>query len=141
MNYSEEDEKIRQILKETRTIATVGLSSSPAKVSFHIAAYLKSQGYRIIPVNPSADRILGEKAYPDVLSISEPVDVVQTFRPPEDVPPIVDQAIQKGAKVVWMQEGITHPQAAAKAEAAGLQVVQDHCMRVEHRRLMGASHW
>jgi predicted CoA-binding protein len=136
-----EDDKIREILKNARTIATVGLSSSPAKVSFHIAAYLKSQGYRVIPVNPTAERILGERAYPDLLSVPDPVDVVQIFRKPEDVLPIVDQAIQKGAKVVWMQEGITNPEAAARAEAAGLQVVQDHCMRVEHRRLIAGPSW
>src|SRR5574341_1342699 len=99
-HWMSEDEKMREILKNTRTIATVGLSSSP-----------------------------------------DPVDVVQIFRRPEDVPPLVDQAIQKGAKVVWMQEGITNPEAAARAEAAGLQVVQDHCMRVEHRRLMGGPSW
>lgn len=136
-----EDEKIRRILKDTRTIAVVGLSSNPAKISFQIAAYLKSQGYRIIPVNPTADTILGERAYPDVLSIPEPVDVVQIFRRPEDVPPVVEQAIRKGARAVWMQEGIAHPEAAAQAEAAGLQVVQDRCMRTEHRRLLGGAGW
>lgn len=136
-----EDEKIRRILKDTRTIAVVGLSSNPAKISFQIAAYLKSQGYRIIPVNPTADTILGERAYPDVLSIPEPVDVVQIFRRPEDVPPVVEQAIRKGARAVWMQEGIAHSGAAAQAEAAGLQVVQDRCMRTEHRRLLGGAGW
>lgn len=136
-----EDRKIREILETTRTIAVVGLSSNPAKISFQIAAYLKSQGYRIIPVNPTADTILGERAYPDVLSIPEPVDVVQIFRRPEDVPPVVEQAIQKGAKAVWMQEGITHPEAAAKAEAAGLWVIQDRCMRTEHRRWIAGAGW
>jgi predicted CoA-binding protein len=139
MNHHEEDEKLRQILKNAHTIATVGLSDSPERVSYHIAAYLKAQGYRVIPVNPTIEHTLGEKAYPDLLSVPGPVDVVQIFRKPEDVPPIVEQAIQKGAKVIWMQEGITNPEAAAQAEAAGLEVVQDHCMRVEHRRLMGVS--
>ncbi len=136
-----EDGKIRKILETTRTIAVVGLSSNPAKISHQVAAYLKSQGYRIIPVNPTADTILGEQAYPDVLSVPEPVDVVQIFRPPQDVPPVVEQAIQKGAKAVWMQQGIAHAEAAAQAEAAGLLVVQDRCMRTEHRRLLGGPGW
>lgn len=134
-----EDERIKEILETARTIAVVGLSSNPAKISFQVAAYLKSQGYRIIPVNPTADTILGEQAYPDVLSVPDPVDVVQIFRRPEDVPPVVEQAIQKGAKVVWMQQGIAHSEAAAQAEAVGLWVVQDRCMRTEHRRLLGGA--
>jgi predicted CoA-binding protein len=98
---------------------------------------LQEQGYRIIPVNPTADEILGEKSYPDLESISEKIDVVQVFRKPEDVPPVVDSAIKVGAKVVWMQEGIVHEEAAQKAREAGLQVVMDACMRVTHRRLIG----
>jgi predicted CoA-binding protein len=98
---------------------------------------LKEQGYRIIPVNPTADEILGEKAYPDLSSIPERVDVVQVFRKPEDVPPVVDEAIKIGAKVVWMQEGIVNEEAAQKAREAGLQVVMDACMRATHRRLIG----
>jgi len=131
------DAQLKRILETARTIATVGLSSSPHKASYGIARYLKRQGYRVIPVNPSAAEILGEKSYPDLASISDPIDVVQLFRPSEDVPPFVEQAIQIGAKVVWMQEGITNEAAAAKARAAGLEVVMDRCMKVDHRRLIG----
>lgn len=131
------DEMIRQILKNTRTIASVGLSANPTKPSYGIGLYLKNQGYDIIPVNPGAEEIFGLKVYPDLISIPHPVDVVQVFRPSSDVPPVVDQAIQIGAKVVWMQVGITNPEAAETARAAGLMVVMDHCMREEHKRLIG----
>jgi len=131
------DNQILQILKSTRTIATVGLSTNPHKDSHSIAAYLQSQGYRVIPVNPTAEEILGEKSYPDLLAIPVKVDVVQVFRPPQDVPQIVEQAIQIGAKVIWMQLDTGNPQAAQMAQAAGLQVVMERCMRVEHRRLLG----
>ena len=131
------DNQILQILKSTRTIATVGLSTNPTKDSHSIAAYLQSQGYRVIPVNPTAEEILGEKSYPDLLAIPVKVDVVQVFRPPQDVPQIVEQAIQIGAKVVWMQLDTGNPQAAQMAQAAGLQVVMERCMRIEHQRLLG----
>ena len=130
------DEKLREILLSAKTIASVGLSSNQGKESFWIVSYLKEQGYRVIPVNPTADEILGEKSYPDLQSVPEKIDVVQIFRKPEDVPPVVDDAIQVGAKVVWMQEGIVNYEAAQKAEEAGLQVVMDACMRSTHRRLM-----
>ena len=131
------DKMMKEILLSTKTIASVGLSSNPAKESFGIAQYLKDQGYRIIPVNPAATEIMGEKAYPDLASIPDKVDVVQVFRKPEDVPPVVDEAIKIGAKVVWMQEGVVHEEAAQKARDAGLQVVMDACMRATHRRLIG----
>jgi len=131
------DQMMKEILLSTRTIASVGLSSNPEKESFWIVKYLQDQGYRIIPINPTADEILGEKAYPDLESVPEKIDVVQVFRKPEDVPPVVDSAIQVGAKVVWMQEGIVHKEAAQKAREAGLQVVMDACMRATHRRLIG----
>jgi len=130
------DKEMKDILLSARTIASVGLSSNQEKESFWIVSYLKEQGYRIIPVNPTATEILGEKAYPDLSSVPEKIDVVQVFRKPEDVPPVVDEAIKVGAKVVWMQEGISHAEAAANARAAGLQVVMDACMRATHRRLM-----
>jgi predicted CoA-binding protein len=130
------DQVMKEILLSTKTIASVGLSSNPEKESFGVVAYLKEQGYRIIPVNPTATEILGEKSYPDLESIPEKVDVVQVFRKPEDVPPVVDSAIKIGAKVIWMQEGISHEAAAQKARAAGVQVVMDACMRATHRRLM-----
>jgi predicted CoA-binding protein len=132
------DHEMKQILLSTRTIASVGLSSNPQKESYGIDLYLKEQGYRIIPVNPTATEILGEKAYPDLESIRERIDVVQVFRKSEDVPPVVDSAIKVGAKVVWMQEGIINEEAAKKAREAGLQVVMDACMRATHRRLIGA---
>ncbi len=131
------DELMRQILTTSKTIASVGLSSNPAKESYGIDKYLMDHGYDVIPVNPGASEILGAKAYPDLMSIPRPVDVVQVFRPSEDVPSVVDHAIQIGAKVVWMQVGIYNAQAAEKARAAGLLVVMDHCMREEHRRLIG----
>lgn len=131
------DQMLKDILSSAKTVASVGLSSNHARESYGIVQYLKGQGYRIIPVNPTATEILGEKAYPDLESVPEKIDVVQVFRKPEDVPPVVDSAIKAGAKVVWMQEGIVNEEAAAKARAAGLQVVMDACMRVEHRRLIG----
>jgi uncharacterized protein len=132
-----DDQMMKDILVSAKTIASVGLSSNQEKESYWIVSYLKDQGYRIIPVNPTADEILGEKAYPDLESVPEKIDVVQVFRKPEDVPPVVDSAIKVGAKAVWMQEGIVHEEAAQKARAAGLQVVMDACMRVTHRRLIG----
>ena len=131
------DKTMRDILLSTKTIASVGLSSNTEKESYWIVSYLKDQGYHIIPVNPTATEILGEKAYPDLESVPEKIDVVQVFRKSEDVPPIVDDAIKVGAKVVWMQEGIVNQEAAQKAREAGLQVVMDACMRATHRRLIG----
>ncbi|MGZ9224351.1 MAG: CoA-binding protein [Anaerolineales bacterium] len=131
------DQMLKDILLSAKTVASVGLSSNRARESYGIVEYLKGQGYRIIPVNPTATEILGEKAYPDLESVPEKIDVVQVFRKPEDVPPVVDSAIKVGAKVVWMQEGIVNEEAAEKARAAGLQVVMDACMRVAHRRLIG----
>jgi uncharacterized protein len=130
------DKEMKEILLSAKTVASVGLSANQEKESYWIAAYLKEQGYRIIPVNPTATEILGEKAYPDLSSLPDRVDVVQVFRKPEDVPPVVEEAIKVGAKVVWMQEGIRHEEAAKKAREAGLQVIMDACMRATHRRLM-----
>ncbi len=132
------DTELRQLYETTHTIATVGFSKDPDKPAGFIPEYLMALGYHVIPVNPSASEIAGKKAYPDLLSIPEKVDVVQIFRPAAEVPPIVEQAIQIGARVVWMQEGIVNPEAAKRARAAGLQVMMDHCMMVEHRRLFGA---
>ena len=134
-----DDKTMKDILLSTKTIASVGLSSNPARESYGIVRYLKSQGYRVIPVNPTADEIMWEKSYPDLESVPEKIDVVQVFRKPEDVPPVVDAAIKVGAKVVWMQEGIVNEEAAQKAREAGLQVVMDACMRVTHQRLIGAK--
>jgi uncharacterized protein len=133
------DSMLKEILLSSKTIASVGLSSNPDKESYRIASYLKAQGYRVIPVNPTASEIMGETSYPDLPSVPEKIDVVQIFRKPEDVPPVVDDAIKVGAKVVWMQEGIVHEEAAQRAREAGLQVVMDTCMRVAHRSLIGTQ--
>lgn len=132
-----DDQVMKEILLSAKTIASVGLSSSQQKESYGIVSYLKEQGYRIIPVNPTADEIMGEKSYPDLESVPGKIDVVQIFRRSEDVPPIVDAAIKAGARVIWMQEGIVNEEAAQKAREAGLQVVMDACMRMTHRRLIG----
>lgn len=132
---------LKQILQTTRTIASVGLSSNPDKESYQIVSYLKGRRYHILPVNPTAQFILDEKAYSDLLAIpeTEKVDVVQIFRRPEDVPPVVEQAIKIGAKVVWMQVGVVNAEAAEAAQAAGLEVVMNRCMRAEHQRLIGGG--
>lgn len=128
------EESINNILTNTETIAVVGLSSAPEKAGHYVPAYMQAQGYRIIPVNPHLDEALGEKAYATLPDIPYPVDLVLIFRRPETVPPFVDQAIQIEAKAVWMQLGITHKEAAQKAREAGLDVVMDACIMVEHRR-------
>lgn len=128
-------EEIRQILQSYNAVAVVGLSDKPDRPSYGVAHYLKRQGYRIIPVNPMLKAVDEEKAYPELLSIPEVVDIVDIFRKPEDVPGIVDQAIRKKAKVIWMQEGIVNNEAAEKARAAGLKVVMNKCMLKEHRKL------
>ena len=133
------DKEMKEILLSTKTIASVGVSSNPEKESYDVAAYLKEQGYRVIPVNPTATEILGEKAYPSLSDIPDKADVVQVFRKPDDVPPVVEEAIQIGAKVVWMQAGIVNEEAAKMAREAGLQVVMDACMRATHRRLIGSK--
>jgi predicted CoA-binding protein len=131
------DAELRRLYQSIHTIATVGISANRDRPSFGVTLYLKTHGYRIIPVNPTIKEVHGDPAYADLLAIPDKVDVVQIFRKPEDVPPVVDQAIQIGAKVVWMQEGIVNEEAARKAEAAGLVVVMDRCMRMEHQRLFG----
>ncbi len=133
-----DDSQMIKIFESAHTIATVGLSTDPEKPAHYVPEYLQSIGYRIIPVNPRITEMLGQKAYPDLLSIPEPVDVVQVFRPPQEVPAIVEQAIQIGAHVVWMQIGTGNREAARKAQEAGLQVVMNRCMMVEHNRLFGS---
>jgi predicted CoA-binding protein len=133
-----DNQQINHILETAHTIASVGVSANPDKPSHRVVRYLQRKSYRIIPVNPGAQEILGEKAYPDLCSIPEHIDVVQIFRPASDVPPIVQDAIDVGTKVVWMQLGISNPEAAEAAEQAGLQVVMDRCMRLEHLHRFGA---
>jgi predicted CoA-binding protein len=130
---------IAEILHTSRTIAVVGLSGKRYRPSYGVAEYLKRAGYRIIPVNPMESSVLGEQAYPDLDSVPEPVDLVDIFRRSEFVPEIVEAAIRKGAKAIWMQEGVIHEAAAARAEAAGLAVVMDRCILKDHRRLAYAS--
>jgi predicted CoA-binding protein len=129
------DEMLKEIFDSTETIASVGLSGNEDKPSHWVGVYLMGEGFHVIPVNPTTDKILGEKSYPDLESIPEKIDVVQIFRPSEVVMPIVESAIKIGAKVVWMQEGIVNEEAAEKARAAGLKVVMDACMRATHRKL------
>jgi predicted CoA-binding protein len=128
---------IPELLENAKTIAVVGLSDKPTRVSYGVSQYMQRSGYRIIPVNPNcATDVLGEKAYCRLEDIPERVDIVNVFRRSEFVPDIVDSAIRIGAKAVWMQEGVAHEAAAEKARAAGLEVVQDRCILKEHRRLL-----
>ncbi len=124
---------ISKILSQAETIAVVGLSNNPARPSYEVAAYLQRSGYRIIPINPNEQEVLGERAYPDLLSVPGTIDIVDIFRRPEYVPEIVQQAIVKGAKVVWMQPGTENYDAADLAEAAGLKTVVGMCLRVQHK--------
>jgi uncharacterized protein len=128
---------LKKLLSEAHTIAVVGMSANTSRDSYRVAEYLQKHGYRIVPVNPAADEILGEKSYPDLKSIPEPVDVVDVFRRPEFVPEIAEEAAQIGAKIFWMQFGAESGEAAKKARAAGMTVVQDRCMMQEHSRLLG----
>ncbi|HLN01503.1 MAG TPA: CoA-binding protein [Bryobacteraceae bacterium] len=130
---------IGEILRSSHSIAVVGLSSKRYRPSYGVAEYMQSAGYRIIPVNPFEEAVLGEKAYTDLAKISEHVDIVDIFRRSEFVPEIVDAAIRLGAHAIWMQEGVIHEEAAAKARAAGLEVVMDRCILKEHRRMLVSS--
>ena len=127
---------IAVLLRDTDTIAVVGCSPKPHRDSHRVAAYLQRHGYRIVPVNPGHDEILGERCFPDLGSIPEEVDVdlVDVFRRPEHVPAIIDAAIVRGVGAVWLQLGVTHPEAEARAREAGVVVVSDRCLKVEHRR-------
>ena len=117
------------LLREAKVIAVVGISNKPERASHEVAAYLQEQGYTIVPVNPGLKEVLGETCYPSLSDYGKPVDIVDVFRSPEAVPPIADEAIATGARALWMQEGVTHPEAAARAEAAGLLVIQDLCIK------------
>jgi len=124
-----------KILNQYRIVAIVGVSPNPERPSYRVASYLMEHGYKVIPVNPNAQEILGKTSYPDLSSIPEKIEVVDIFRKSEEVVPIVEEAIKIGVKVVWMQEGVINEEAAAKARDAGLLVVMDKCMLKEHQRL------
>ena len=132
----DEKETIRHIITDSHTIAIVGLSDDPERPSYAVAQYLQGRHYRIIPVNPGVTEVLGEQAYPDLLSVPERVDVVDIFRRSDQVLPIVEQAVKIGARAVWMQEGVVNEEAAIWARAAGLLVVMNHCMLKETKRLV-----
>jgi predicted CoA-binding protein len=132
------DQEIKEVLLSSKTVAVIGISPKEDRLSYGVASYLKSKGYRIIPVRPDGDKILGEKVYHSLTEIPREIeiDVVDIFRKSEDVPPVVEEAIHRGAKVVWMQEGIINQEACTKAEKAGLKVVMDRCTKKEHQRLL-----
>jgi predicted CoA-binding protein len=140
--------ELRSILGTCKTIAVVGLSPQWHRPSFFAAKYMQSHGYRIVPVNPTATEILGERCYPSVTAAAEAlaaqgvkIDMVDCFRKSEDIPPIADDAIAIGVKCLWMQIGVVNEGAAARARTAGLQVVMDRCVKIEHARLFGGLGW
>lgn len=132
---------LRRILRQSKTLAIVGLSANWYRPSFFAAKYLQEHGYRIIPVNPAYEEVLGEKCYPSLKDIPEKVDIVDCFRKSEEIEPLAKQAIEIGAKVLWLQLGVVNEKAAKMARDAGLEVVQDRCVKIEHGRLFGGLNW
>jgi len=132
---------IQRLLRDARTIAVVGLSTDPQRASWFVASYLKHEGYRVIPVNPKADRILGERAFPDLASIPEPVDLVDVFRPAAECLAIAKQAVAIKAKALWLQLRLVSIEAAEYGAQNGLDVVVDRCVKMEHGRYGGRLHW
>ena len=137
----QDERQIEATLLGARTVAIVGLSPDPLRASYFIGYYLKRHGYKIVPVNPKETEILGEKSYPSLKDIPFPVDVVDVFRRPDAVPEIARDAVAIGAKALWLQFGVISPEGARIAEDAGLAVVMDRCMKVEHARYLGRMHW
>jgi predicted CoA-binding protein len=133
----EDPDALRRLLAEAKTIAVVGLSPRPERASHEVAHYLQQHGYRIIPVNPACSKVLGERSYPSLREVGERIDIVDVFRRPSEVLAVAEDAIAIGAHCLWLQLGVIAPDAAARAEAAGLSVVMDHCTKIEHRRLLG----
>jgi predicted CoA-binding protein len=133
--------KLRRILREARTIAVVGLSASWYRPSYFAAKYMQEHGYRIVPVNPGQESILGEKCYASLKDIPIPVDIVDCFRRSSEIPTIAEEAIAIRAKVLWMQLGVENAGARSRAEAAGLEVVENRCVKIEHARLFGGLGW
>jgi predicted CoA-binding protein len=132
---------LRRILKQSRVIAVVGLSANWYRPSYFAAKYMQEHGYRVIPVNPNYGEVLGEKCYPSVAAIPEPVDIVDCFRKPEEMPALARETVAKGAKVLWMQLGIHSGEALTIAADAGLDVVENRCVKIEHARIMGGLNW
>lgn len=132
-----EDAVIRSILETSRNVAVVGLSDKSSRPSYQVARYLQNQGYRIVPVNPRLRQVLGETAYATLLEVPGEVDLVDVFRRPEQVDEVADQAVARGARVLWLQEGVVNQPAAERARKAGMVVVMDRCLFKEHRRLLG----
>jgi|SRR5665213_515428 len=137
----DDSDKLRRILRTSRTIAVVGLSAQWHRPSFFAAKYLQEHGYRVIPVNPTYEAILGEKCYKSLRDLAEPVDVVDCFRKSAEIGAIAEDAIAIGAKVLWMQLGVENAAARARAEGAGLEVVENRCMKIEHGRFFGGLGW
>jgi len=132
---------LRRILRDCRTIAVVGLSANWYRPSYFAAKYMQDKGYRIVPVNPNYAEVLGEKCYPDLRSIPDPVDIVDCFRKPGEMVSIARDAVAIHARVLWMQLGIRNLEAARIASDAGLEVVMDHCVKIEHARILGGLNW
>lgn len=131
------DREMANVLRESKTIAVVGLSNNPMRPSFGVSRFLQRQGYRIIPVNPNETEVLGEKAYPTVQDVPDAIDIVNIFRRPARVPEVIEAAVRKGGvRCIWMQEGVVNHEAAKQAERAGLPVVMDRCILKELARLM-----
>jgi uncharacterized protein len=137
----DDSDKVRRILRRSRTIAVVGLSAQWHRPSYFAAKYMQEHGYRVIPVNPGYPEILGEKCYKSLRDIPEKVDIVDCFRRSVEIPAIADDAIAIGAKVLWMQLGVENGDARRKAEAAGLEVVENRCVKIEHGRFFGGLGW
>ena len=137
--YTISAEEILDILRAPATVAVVGISDKPDRDSYQVAKYLLEQGYRVIPVNPMLETVLGQRCYPSLRDVPVYVDIVDIFRRSEAVPEIVDDAITMGARVVWMQLGVVHEEAAEKAQQAGLKVVMDRCIKRDHSRLVGSN--
>ncbi len=137
MEMSISDAEIKEILQETRRIAIVGLSNKPDRDSYKVAKYLQEAGFTIIPINPVVDEVLGVKAVPSLLQLTEPVDLIDVFRRSEETVPIAEQSVKTGAKVLWLQLGIKNEEAERIAREAGMKVVMDRCIKIEHARLLG----
>jgi len=134
------DNQIKEILQKSRNVAVVGLSGNSEKDSYRVARYMMEKGYKIIPVNPREDQIMGLKSYPDLTSISEKIDIVNVFRRSEFLPSVVEEALQVGPGCIWTQLGVVEEGSAARAQSRGITVVMDRCIKIEHKRLLADHH-